>query len=79
MLYEKEKMKGKRTFVWVYFFYLCAVCWSPKGKQIVIGTNDGQLLQFTHNMEQKKIVPKPDFTNEAVKGIIMIHVIGGLQ
>ncbi|PIK39700.1 putative nuclear pore complex protein [Apostichopus japonicus] len=51
-----------------------AFCWSPKGKQIVIGTNDGQLLQFTHNMEQKKIVPKPDFTNEAVKVVDILWI-----
>ncbi|KAJ8039135.1 hypothetical protein HOLleu_16758 [Holothuria leucospilota] len=44
-----------------------AICWSPKGKQIVVGTSDGQLIQFTHKMEQKKVVGKPDFTNEPVK------------
>ncbi|XP_063966327.1 nuclear pore complex protein Nup214-like [Lytechinus pictus] len=44
-----------------------AICWSPKGKQMVVGTSNGELKQFNHASELKKIVKSPDFTQEAVK------------
>eukprot|EP00057_Strongylocentrotus_purpuratus_P022105 XP_011676579.1 PREDICTED: nuclear pore complex protein Nup214 [Strongylocentrotus purpuratus] len=44
-----------------------AVCWSPKGKQMVVGTAKGELKQFNHAVEIKKLVKAPDFTQEAVR------------
>lgn len=44
-----------------------AVCWSPKGKQMVVGTAKGELKQFNHAVEIKKVVRPPDFTQEAVR------------
>ena len=33
---------------------LVTACWSPKGKQVVIGTQDGQLLQYDQTLTLKK-------------------------
>lgn len=34
MLYEKEKMKGKRTFVWVYFFICLQFVGAQRGSRL---------------------------------------------
>ncbi|XP_078686877.1 uncharacterized protein LOC144919337 isoform X10 [Branchiostoma floridae x Branchiostoma belcheri] len=38
---------------------ITAICWSPKGKQLVAGRQDGSFAQFTSKLEEKKSVPKP--------------------
>ncbi|XP_038063671.1 nuclear pore complex protein Nup214-like isoform X2 [Patiria miniata] len=39
-----------------------AMCWSPKGKQIVVGTSSGKLIQYNLKLEQKKLISPPDFS-----------------
>ncbi|CAH1795927.1 unnamed protein product [Owenia fusiformis] len=36
-----------------------AICWSPKGKQIVAGKRDGSLCQYDQKLTQKKEFPRP--------------------
>ena len=45
----------------------CCVAWSPKGKQMVIGKEDGSMSQFTHTplIEKKKITSCPLLTEKA--------------
>jgi hypothetical protein len=42
-----------------YYFIILAVCWSPKGKQIVIGKADGNFAQYDQKLAEKKSVPPP--------------------
>ncbi|XP_033646601.1 nuclear pore complex protein Nup214-like isoform X2 [Asterias rubens] len=44
-----------------------AMCWSPKGKQIVLGTSSGELVQYNQKLDIKKTIRSPDFTTEQVK------------
>ncbi|KAK2710488.1 hypothetical protein QYM36_011873 [Artemia franciscana] len=37
-----------------------AICWSPKGKQVVIGRSDGQLFQCKPDMSVVKKIPPPE-------------------
>ena len=39
-------------------FYV-SVCWSPKGKQLVIGTGNGTLMQFDHELKKKRDWDRP--------------------
>ncbi|XP_078324262.1 uncharacterized protein LOC111123666 [Crassostrea virginica] len=36
-----------------------SVCWSPKGKQLVIGTGNGTLMQFDHELKKKRDWDRP--------------------
>lgn len=40
------------------FFYI--VCWSPKGKQLVVGTKTGELKQFQPQLAITKNWPPPN-------------------
>ncbi|XP_066294841.1 nuclear pore complex protein Nup214-like [Branchiostoma lanceolatum] len=42
-----------------------AICWSPKGKQLVAGRQDGSFAQFTALLQEKKAVPKPDIFGDS--------------
>lgn len=44
---------------------LCiSVCWSPKGKQLVIGTGNGTLMQFDHELKKKRDWARPSVLPE---------------
>uniref|UniRef100_K1QHM0 Nucleoporin Nup159/Nup146 N-terminal domain-containing protein n=1 Tax=Magallana gigas TaxID=29159 RepID=K1QHM0_MAGGI len=54
----------------------CSVCWSPKGKQLVIGTGNGTLMQFDHELKKKRDWDRPSVLPEdqqfEVKGVSWI-------
>lgn len=51
--------------------FLILVCWSPKGKQLVVGRTDGSLTQYDCHFSIKKQINKPQYL-ASVKGI---HVV----
>ncbi|XP_068695298.1 nuclear pore complex protein Nup214-like isoform X2 [Montipora foliosa] len=45
-----------------------AICWSPKGKQLVVGHADGRLTQYSQQLEVKKEIECPElFTDDPHK------------
>ncbi|KAI9144578.1 hypothetical protein BKA69DRAFT_1036114 [Paraphysoderma sedebokerense] len=50
------------------------VCWSPKGKQIAIGTATGTIYQLSSNGDIKQTIPPPaDFPGRFVDELAWVH------
>ncbi|XP_057290026.1 nuclear pore complex protein DDB_G0274915-like [Hydractinia symbiolongicarpus] len=50
-----------------------SVCWSPKGKQIVVGDKQGNLIQYDKTLQvQKKVTPPPEIDMKSVGGLYWI-------
>lgn len=49
---------NERNFDKFFNLFRCA-CWSPKGKQIVVGFGNGKLIQFKPDMKAARIIECP--------------------
>ena len=48
--------------------YCFTVSWSPKGKQLVVGQDDGILVQYDQALTRRKVWPCPDMLQGQQKG-----------
>ncbi|XP_077863085.1 nuclear pore complex protein Nup214-like [Saccoglossus kowalevskii] len=52
---------------------ISAICWSPKGKQIVCGTLAGKLVQYSKTLEKKREISEPSvFDNNVVIQVVSV-------
>ncbi|XP_073965805.1 uncharacterized protein [Choristoneura fumiferana] len=55
------------------------ICWSPKGKQLVVGNSDGTLYQYKPDLSPMKSVPAPNIFQGSPVEALAIHWISTYQ
>ncbi|XP_039753741.1 nuclear pore complex protein Nup214 isoform X2 [Pararge aegeria] len=55
------------------------LCWSPKGKQLVTGNNDGTLSQYKPDLSPTKMIPTPNLFEGAPIEVLAIYWIATYQ
>lgn len=63
----------------IIYFYLRCLCWSPKGKQIVIGAANGSLSQYRPDLKIVKTFPAPALANASNVTIVNVLWISSFQ
>ncbi|KAK3594689.1 hypothetical protein CHS0354_001641 [Potamilus streckersoni] len=55
------------------------VCWSPKGKQLVVGRQDGTLMQYDQNLNENRKWDLPNSLPESAYKVLDIHWLTNYQ
>lgn len=62
-----------------YCFPNRCLCWSPKGKQVVTGNNDGTLTQYKPDLSPMKMIPAPNLFEGSPLEALAIYWIATYQ
>lgn len=55
------------------------LCWSPKGKQVVIGAKNGSLTQYKPELKAVKTYPPPQLQGAAGFSVVSVHWLSNFQ
>ncbi|KAL3872026.1 hypothetical protein ACJMK2_039997 [Sinanodonta woodiana] len=55
------------------------VCWSPKGKQLVVGRQDGTLMQYDQNLNENRKWDLPNSLPESAYKVLDVHWLTNYQ
>ncbi|XP_063361943.1 nuclear pore complex protein Nup214-like [Cydia amplana] len=55
------------------------LCWSPKGKQLVVGNSDGTICQYKPDLSMMKSFPAPNLFQNAPVEVLAIYWISTFQ
>nr|XP_024216867.1 nuclear pore complex protein Nup214 [Halyomorpha halys] len=55
------------------------LCWSPKGKQVVIGAKNGSLTQYKPELKAVKTFPPPQVQGTAGLSVVSVHWLSNFQ